>query len=56
MKYIFRLISVCCLLLLMSCSNSDYVNVVPRESVAMAAIDMGDGEWAMGNGEWSSGH
>ena len=53
MKYIFRLIPVCCLLLLMSCSNSDYVNVVPRESVAMAAIDMGDGEWAMGNGEWS---
>ena len=41
------------MLLLMSCSNSDYVNVVPRESVAMAAIDMGDGEWAMGNGEWS---
>ena len=48
MKYIFRLIPVCCLLLLMSCSNSDYVNVVPRESVAMAAVDMGDGEWAMG--------
>ena len=30
---------MCSLLLLMSCTGSDYVNVVPRESVAMAAID-----------------
>lgn len=40
MKYIYRFLVVASLLLLFSCSNDDYLNVLPRESVAIASIDV----------------
>ena len=39
-KYIFRLIAASLVMLLMSCSGNDYLKVLPRESIAMASLDL----------------
>ena len=39
-KYIYRFVAVSSLLLLFSCANDNYVDVLPRESVAIASIDV----------------